>query len=396
MMNDANAWEAVRRAVRDRAHDELERLATAVDADPNHSEALKSAVRAELTIETEGPDVARRALLARAEGRPLGPHESLVLARLFVDQPRRATTLLNAARRAGLEDPRIAETFGALAIERGRYDEAVGWLEQAILEDAKSWQARFALGLAFANLGRPDDARRCFEEVVKIRPDHELSWLGYAQQSVEAGRAAEAVQVLEPLAEAFGARDRLQLAYADCLFHSDQSGRALVVLAAVAERTRDDELLLDFAEMCLAASEVDTAEAALERVADRNARAAFLEGALAERAVNLDGAIAGYERALELDRTSAQAQCALGLLLMRDNVRQDLDRSGRLLVEASREPGPHRVAALANLALLRLVEGKPQAARKAARRVQKTAPPSSSAARLAAQILDDTKVGRRV
>jgi tetratricopeptide (TPR) repeat protein len=71
------------------------------------------------------------------------------------------------------EDPENANALhlmGTLHLLSGRYDEAVGWLVDAI---RKSPQPNYlvSLGHALLKLGRGDEAIRCFDKAVQLKPD---------------------------------------------------------------------------------------------------------------------------------------------------------------------------------------------------------------------------------
>lgn len=60
---------------------------------------------------------------------------------------------------------------GEVAYDEGRYDEAQSLFQQALADDAKDVDARYALGLTFGKLGRWEEAAGAFQQALTQRPD---------------------------------------------------------------------------------------------------------------------------------------------------------------------------------------------------------------------------------
>lgn len=388
-----NSWTRTRIAVRDRDADALAAIRTSIGSEPG---PIQNAIEAQLEWAEGDERAARRRLIKTSKERPLDPHEKLVLGMLLLEEPAKARKLFNAASKANLKDPRVVEGLGTVAADEGKLDEAERLLTKAVSADEESWSARFALAMTYANKGDAPKAAEHFEAVCKMRPDYEPAWLGFARFSVLTGQAARASRVLGPIVESAPGRDKLLLAYVDCLASAGDIPKALAAFTLLANKTRDPDLLLDFAEMCLSGGFIEPADQTLARVAriDGNHRRLWiLRGAAEElrEPRNVPRAIEAYEKALESSPKYGRALNALGLLLMREGEHTDLKRAAQLLDRgAKNKKDPDSTASLCNLALLRLAEGKNAEAAKLAKIVLGKANISAGARKQAEKIIADT------
>src|SRR5207248_1614959 len=161
----------------------------------------------------------------------------------------------------------------------------------------------------------------------------------------------------------------LTLALADCVRQTGDFNRAIELLTPIASRSRDIELVLDYAELCLAADHLKVAEAALETadaIDPKSARTCLLKGALAEMSEpkQFEAAVSWYRKALAIHPKDMRAQNALALLLMRETPVKNWDEAGKLLEAAVKSTKPAPLAPLLNLAILRAQEGKNDEAKK--------------------------------
>ena len=88
------------------------------------------------------------------------------------------------------ENPENADALhlmGTLYLLSGRYDEAVGWLVDAI---RKSPQPNYlvSLGHALLKLGRGDEAIRCFDKAVQLKSDDAGIWKQYGDALLQVQR----------------------------------------------------------------------------------------------------------------------------------------------------------------------------------------------------------------
>lgn len=388
-------WQRVRIAVRDRDLDAIKKLERQIDeAEPPVSESEKNALSAQILMFKGEEGAARKKLISTSKKRALDVHEKLVLGLLLIEEAPKAKKLFAAAAKGGLKDPRIAEGLGATLLDMGEVEAALEQLTQAVEADDKSWSARFARGMGYVANDDTYEALADFEAVAKMRPDFEPAWLGFAAQAIKAGKAAEASQVLGPLVESTPGREKLMLAYVDCLVHAGDLSRALAAFTPLANSSRDPGLLCTYAELCLQGDFLAPAQQTLDKIEKIDAEHAYLwllRGQLCELSEPRDvrGAITAYNKAVELDKKFIEAINALGLLLMRDTEYGDLGRAGKLLSGAAKSKTQGGAAALANLALLRLTEGKKDEAKRLASSVLKRKKASAAARAQAEKILTE-------
>lgn len=72
---------------------------------------------------------------------------------------------------SGSELSEVLVAKGEVAYHQGRYAEAQALFQQALAEDAKDVDARYALGLTFGRLGRWEEAAGAFQQALAQRPD---------------------------------------------------------------------------------------------------------------------------------------------------------------------------------------------------------------------------------
>jgi len=75
---------------------------------------------------------------------------------------------------AGLEGARLYRS-GSAALERGDTDRAVADLERAAQLQPQASEVQNHLGLAYAEAGRAEDARRAFERSVELDCDNQAA-----------------------------------------------------------------------------------------------------------------------------------------------------------------------------------------------------------------------------
>ncbi|RME74176.1 MAG: tetratricopeptide repeat protein [Planctomycetota bacterium] len=191
--------------------------------------ALALVHRVELEIERGGGD---EALLDTARG---------VLARLLDDRAA-AQAWLRRALEADAEFAPAYTQLGRLALEEGKFEDAVGQLRKAIGLDASAWDARQALGIALHRLGRDDEAveqlRQAMDNDTRIARDPEtLLALGEALLANERYE-----QAIEPLTRALQRNPDLVAAHRGLGMATFRLGRyreAIGHLTEAFRRTRD-------------------------------------------------------------------------------------------------------------------------------------------------------------
>jgi Flp pilus assembly protein TadD len=68
-------------------------------------------------------------------------------------------------------------SLGLTLLGSGDSDGAVRELEAAVVASPKDVEARNALGLALASLGRLSEAKRAFAEVLELDPEYAGAWV---------------------------------------------------------------------------------------------------------------------------------------------------------------------------------------------------------------------------
>lgn len=81
-------------------------------------------------------------------------------------------------------DPELAAELAAVRIEQGQFDAAAALLDRALAAEPKSPQLRFLRGLAEAQAGRPEAARRAWTTLMAELPD-DSPWRGLLRQRLE-------------------------------------------------------------------------------------------------------------------------------------------------------------------------------------------------------------------
>jgi tetratricopeptide (TPR) repeat protein len=79
-------------------------------------------------------------------------------------------TIAIAASASASDRSQVLVAKGEVAYHAGRLDEARSLFEQAVQEDAKDVDARYALGLTFSRLGRWEEAAGSFQQALTIDP----------------------------------------------------------------------------------------------------------------------------------------------------------------------------------------------------------------------------------
>lgn len=381
-------WERTRVAIRDRDADTLASIAKEITG-AKLPEGVENAILAQLEMGRGEDAAAHRRLVGASKKRPLVPQEKLVLGFLMIDkEPAKAKKLFTEATKGKLDDPRIPEGLGITAADRGYDDDAIRLLSRAVAADEKSWSARYALGMAKAKKGDAAGARVDFEAVCKMRPEYEPAWLGFAAMAIQSGQAAQASQVLGSLVKATRAqRPKIYYAYVDCLAAAGDYAKACAVITPVANASRDPELLFDYVELCVRGRFLEPALKTLrkiDKIKPKLPRTWVLRGTVFEMSEPpmVEDAITAYRTALQFDSEYGRAKNALALLLMRKNEHTNFDEAAKLLSAAAKDKkDPASATALSNLALLRLTEGKDDAAKRLAEAVltRKNLPPNARA-----------------
>ena len=260
-------WDLVREALRDREVKAIDRIEQELSqATGSLPEPIFNALAAQIALLRGDERGARRCLIGASKKRPLDPHEKLILGFVLIQDPSKAEKLFRAAADAQISDPRVSEGLGLVAIREGRMDDGILHLSKSVQEDPRNWSACYALAMALMHQGRYAQAGARFEETVKLQPDFEPAWLGLAAAGIQTGRAAEVSEAMRRIVQAAPQREKLTLAYVDCLRHAGDFESAAKALTPIADRTQDVDMLFDYVGLCLRGSLSESATKALKKI----------------------------------------------------------------------------------------------------------------------------------
>jgi len=208
------------------------------------------------------------------------------------------------------------------------YDEAEGYLRQAIDVDPEHLSAQVQLGRILSREGRLDEARALLERAAEAQPDAAQVWYGLAalyQQigmEQEAIRAGERFQALNEQNEERDHREaQIQVTYkrARELLEQGQVGEAEAMFRSVLDLSPDDVLTRAMlAKIAYSMGRLPEAQRwvaeALERD-DTNAELHYLHALFATRSGNLEAAEPSVRRSIELLPGFPDAWTLLGSIL---------------------------------------------------------------------------------
>lgn len=115
------------------------------------------------------------------------------------------------------EDADIAFNHGLCLSELGRLDACIEPLERCIRIDPGYVNALVALGVAYARLGRPDEAERTLAQALDEEPNNLYAARNLAGVFGNRGKYAQALPLFRRLAEAAPEDPTLRLGLANCL-----------------------------------------------------------------------------------------------------------------------------------------------------------------------------------
>lgn len=97
------------------------------------------------------------------------------------------------------QSPNAFYGIGAILARRGRYDEARGYLEEAIAKRPDYVEAINDLGTLYAEQGKLNDAIAAFEYGIRVAPDEDILYLNLGRSYVRAGQMERARQTMQQL-----------------------------------------------------------------------------------------------------------------------------------------------------------------------------------------------------
>lgn len=203
---------------------------------------------------------------------------------------------------------------GLKALEGGDPEEAVVWLEQALLEREEDESAAMlwgGLGLARARAGHPGPAEDAFRIAQRLAPEDYQIHFNYGGLLMNEGRYLEAIDAFDVAARvAPGRTEALEMMAASAI-RMDDRGRALRWMTEAASRREDPRVLTSLATLNADAGRVQEVRTLLRRALDLDpayAPATFnLAAFLDQQDLDPAQAVHYYQRYLNLNGDPALA-----------------------------------------------------------------------------------------
>ncbi|MGE5177941.1 MAG: protein kinase domain-containing protein [Bacteroidota bacterium] len=289
----------------------LDYLNRAVELDPDFAIAWAELCRAYTNAAhggwvplEEGYDRARKAVERAMALEPDIPevHARIgwIQSRHDWDWARADTSYARALELAPRSDFVLAGAAG-LAMDRGRFDEAVTLFHRALEQDPLRASAYHSLGLALQGAGRWSEAEAAFRKALELAPQRAVTRACGSLAILAQGRSDEA------LSEASREPEEAFRLWARCIIEASRGRRAesdAAYQAVVGKYA--DAAAYQIAEMCAARGEADAAFEWLDRAyAQRDGGLAEMQGSYALRALHGDPRWAAFLRKMGFQGRSA-------------------------------------------------------------------------------------------
>jgi cellulose synthase operon protein C len=269
-------------------------------------------------------------------------------------RPTEAVSKLEEARAKLPKSGTMFRALGEMALLSGRHEDAVRELGEAIALDENDTAARFKLGVARRRMGQLEAAAAAFDKVAAADPEYPGLLLERALLLEQSGQAAKALELFEAALAKAPTDPDMMLRVAAALLASEQPAKAQraeeLARKVVLARPNSAEAN-HYLGRALLFRGTNLAEALryLKRAADLDGNRAeyhLYVGWAANVADNQAAAQAALEKALELDKSLADAYWQRGVLRRRQRAVVDAERD---LLKAL-ELRPSRFEAYATLA----------------------------------------------
>lgn len=247
---------------------------------------------------------------------------------------------------------RMAEGVEAAKQPEGR-PRAIGLFEQAVRADSSLWEARYDLGVLYADAGNLAAAERELSRAAELSPNSEDVVLALAEVRRRRRDPASAIQALESFVKSNPHAAVAPIALMTVLREGGKVDAAIdLAHRLLVRRAHDPYVLSELALSHLAKDEIDTAEILIQE-----ALKADPKSAVAERTAGLvalkkgDDALAfkHFARASDLDPNDTTARLNIGTVLLQAGV---YDRAAEQF-RAVHEAEPDDIAATLGLAAAR-------------------------------------------
>lgn len=270
-------------------------------------------------------------------------------------------------------DPRDLVT-GHVQVERaqsqlaaGEYEDALASLDIMLDSDPQNLAALSLKGNVFISMGELDRAEEAFGRCLEIDPGNSDIVVGLCRVEAMRGRHEKVIELAHIGRETrspFGIFDAIEAQALVSLGREDEADALLA--SALAEKPDDADILSTYAERQIVKGENAKAEEALTRAVTTSPfhkRARRLLGELLKKNGRPQDAIEVYEQMLRIQPTDADAQFAIGSILLDSNPSAALP----YLEEACRL-APSRAFFLTSLGIAYLKDGRMNEAEAALRR----------------------------
>ena len=224
--------------------------------------------------------------------------------------------------RLAMQEPRRAEVrrvYGVALTEVGDLAGAERELRSAIALDAKAPAAYADLGLAFAQMGRHDDADQAFRAGLEVDPNYVPALVRLSEMKLALGQPAQALAVTQTHAARLNAGLEVLTAHADALKALGRLEEAVVVLSRAVRVAPADAVAEHNLAAGLADSErFDEAALATDRAFAKGINAPEtwqVRGRALQGLSRFDEAEAAMRKAVALRPTFADAQADLAQLI---------------------------------------------------------------------------------
>jgi choline-sulfatase len=234
---------------------------------------------------------------------------------------------------------------------------------------------RFQTALHAVGDGRHGEAAALLREAIARRPDFTAAYLALASVLIEAGRAAEAIEVLTAATRQGISDPKVQERLGAAFLANGQPDRAATVLEPLSGEGASVDTLNTLAIACAEVGARDRARVLFERAVARAPRAASIWnnlGLVELAARRLPQAAAAFERAVDADPGFAPAWAALGATQAHTDPARAIDAWNRSVTLV-----PADYDTLFNLGMLLWQSGRRNEARPHLERFVRDAPPAS-------------------
>lgn len=250
--------------------------------------------------------------------------------------------------------PDALQLMGTLALQEGRFEDSIEWIQRSLKLSGRSPNALNNLGLAYKNLGRLEESLKAFDQAIAIQRGFSDAMFNRANVLIELDRLRDALAAYDQLLASYPGDPELHFRRGRLLVALDESAQALASLSkAVALAPNHLEALTargillagskhlqearqDFEASIRLAPHLPSAHSNLGNVLSdmglssdalicyhkaiqidpKFMDAQFNIGVVHQSLQQIDAAISAYRKAIEIDPMHVLAQWNLGLCLL--------------------------------------------------------------------------------